>query len=250
MLGYLRPKTSGILIETNVASRVFVDGREVGRTPYNATLSPHTTVIKLIPYEQSLVGYETKVDLVAGIKTIIRRTFAQTESASSGQIIYFEKIATENPEISVVSSPDAASVVLDGRPKGFTPIGISQISLGIHQLSLTSSGYTDLEFSVKTVDGYKLIAIVKLAQTPEVTLGAQAENTQTSEVEVLRSPSGFLKIKESPNSVSSEVGQANTGQKYKLLNRSSDSNWYEIDLGGGKSGWISVQYATISGVVK
>ncbi len=252
LLGILRPKTSGISVETNIPAAVFLDGRQVGRTPYDGTLSPHTTVVKLVPYDQNMPSYETKVEQVAGIKTIIRRNFAQTEAASSGQIISFEKTPTGDFGISIITSPDAAQVMLDGKPKGFTPIKVSQLGLGTHQLNLTAPGYADSTFSVKTVDGYRLVVIAKLAQTEQATLGAQtqAQQDQNPEVEILKSSTGFLKVREAPSTTSNEVGQVNAGEKYKLVSKSSDLSWYEVDLGAGKSGWILAQYATISGTLK
>lgn len=252
LLGVVRPKTSGISIETSIPTAVFIDGRQVGRTPYDGTLSPHTTVVKLVPYDQNMPSYETRVDLVAGIKTIIRRNFAQTEAASSGQIISFEKTPTEDFGVSIITSPDAAQVILDGRPRGFTPIRVSQLGLGSHQLSLSAPGYADSTFSVKTVDGYRLVVIAKLAQTEQGTLGVQtqAQQDQGPDVEILRSSTQFLKVREAPSTASNEVGQVNAGDKYKLISKSSDLSWYEIDLGAGKSGWILAQYATVSGTLK
>ncbi len=244
LLGVLRPKTAGISIETNVPAYVFIDGRQVGRSPYDGTLSPHVAIVKLVAFDQSLPSYETKVDLVVGIKTVIRRNFAQTEALSSGQIISFEKTPTEDFGISVITSPDAAQVILDGKPKGFTPIKIPKVGLGTHQLSLVSSGYIDSTFNVKTVDGYRLVVIAKLAQAQQAT-----DQGQVSEVEILKNALS-LRVREAPNDTSAEVGQVNIGEKYKLVGKSSDSIWYEIDLGGGKSGWILAQYASISGTLK
>ena len=37
------------------------------------------------------------------------------------------------------------------------------------------------------------------------------------------------------------IGLGNPGEKYKMLSEVTD--WYQIDLGGGKSGWVSAKYA-------
>lgn len=248
LLGILRPKTAGILVETNVEAQVFVDGKRLGRTPLDTTLSPHEVVVRIVPNSQFL-AYETKVNLSAGIKTIVRRNFGLTEAVSSGQIISFEKVSDTAGVISVVTDPDGGRVFLDGRPVGFAPLKLAKIMAGNHKITIEYPGFGQNSFNIKTVDGYKLTAVVKLAQADTATLGVQTQQV-LPQVEVLKTTSGFLSARETPSTASNEVGKVIDEQKYNLISKSADSEWYEIDLGGGKSGWISALYATVSGELK
>ncbi|HEX6976910.1 MAG TPA: PEGA domain-containing protein [Patescibacteria group bacterium] len=248
LLGILRPKSAGILIETNVDAQVFIDGKRLGKTPLDTTLSPHEAVVRVVPNSQ-FGAYETKVNLSAGIKTIIRRNFGPTEADTSGEIISFEKVSDTGSVISVVTDPDGGRVFLDGRAAGFAPLKLTKIAAGNHKLTVEYPGSGQRNLSVRTLNGYNLTAVVKLANSTNTsTLGVQTKSSP--QVEVLETAAGFLIARETPTTASNEVGHALDGQKYNFISKSSDSQWYEVDLGGGKSGWISVLYATVSGELK
>ena len=74
VIGYLKPKSAGLLIETNPEAIVFINGEQVGRTKYDETMKPGEVTIKLVPdsFDKPLAPYETKLNLVSGIKTILR----------------------------------------------------------------------------------------------------------------------------------------------------------------------------------
>ncbi|RLC31891.1 hypothetical protein DRH13_02385, partial [Candidatus Woesebacteria bacterium] len=94
VIGSFKPKSAGIVIETIPAANGFIDGKQVGRTPYSGTRKPGEITIKLIPesFEAPLAPFETKVTLVAGIETVVKREFGESDEASSGEIISFEKM--------------------------------------------------------------------------------------------------------------------------------------------------------------
>ena len=74
-IGFLRPRVAGIYIESNPASTVIIDGLQVGRTPYEDARKPGEVVIKLVPesFQMPLAPYEAKVNLLPGVKTVIKR---------------------------------------------------------------------------------------------------------------------------------------------------------------------------------
>src|SRR5258708_2073169 len=125
--GFGRPALAGLSVDSNTATTVFVDGKEVGQTPYNGTFPPKEVVV-------SLGNYETRVALQPEIKTIIQRDFTEGQ-VSSGEIISFEKTGEAGATIALVTNPDGAKVSLDGSMKGFTPVNIDA-SPGTHQLHI------------------------------------------------------------------------------------------------------------------
>lgn len=234
---FVNTRPAGILVESNPASTVYIDGREVGVTPYEAQFSKKEVILKLVANGEE---FETKIKLSQGVKTIVRRNF--TEDGQSGQIISFEKGG--GAAISIISDPTSAQVSLDGRVRGFAPILMSKVTEGEHQLTLTADGFEESSFRVKALNGYKLVAVVKLAKLPEKTQTEEPKDEQM--VEILQTPTGFLRVREKPISASNEVGRVNPGEKYKLISTDEQTKWYEIEIGEGEVGWISPQYATIS----
>jgi hypothetical protein len=243
----VRGGKAALLIEAEPQAHVFVDGVEVGVTPYTATLKPKEVVIKLVPEAQTpLPLYETKINLVGGVKTVMRRSFRATEEESTAEIISFEKIAgSQEAVVAIVTNPDAAQISLDGKNLGFSPLRVSQVAPGEHQVSLSANGYETRNISIKTAKGYRLTLVVKLAAAPQV-MAEEAElpEKQVAQVLIKSTPTGFLRVREKPVADSLEVGQVRPGEKYVLLEESENKEWYKISF-DSKEGWISAQYATV-----
>ena len=167
LFNILKPKVAGIHIESEPLATVYIDGVEDGRTPYDKKdKTPGEYVIKLVPdsFNTPLAPYETKVNLVAGVQTVIRRTFGDTDETSSGEIISFEKIEKDQVSLAVVSIPDSAELVIDANERAFTPHRTTSLLPGTHTLTLSADGYREKNVDVRTHEGYKLTAVVKLAK--------------------------------------------------------------------------------------
>lgn len=252
----VRPKKAAILIESNPVSSVFVNGEQVGRTPEEMRLEPGEITLKLVPesLEKPLSPYETKVTLTPGIKTVVRRTFGDSEETSSGEVISFERVGSDEASLSVVSQPDTSQVSLDDQVRGFTPLKISRISSGEHKLTLSSSGYLERSFSIETVNAYRLTAIVKLAvgsePGPEVSISPtvtpseeKGKKIKEEEVEILSTPTGFLRVRKEPSTLADEITRVKPGEKYKLLETDAKTGWFKIEVNKDTSGWVTNQYA-------
>jgi hypothetical protein len=254
LIGYFRPKSAGINVQTTPTAAVYIDGEMVGRTPYEGTVDPKEVIIKLIPesFEKPLAPYETRVNLVSGIETIIQRDFAESEANASGAIISFEKDGGKEVAIAIISQPDSAQVTIDGQVKGFTPYKSSNITEGEHTIAVSAPGYQEKSLTVHTYEGYKLTSEFKLAPQAE-SLEVEEEIPQPVEeeieedkeemVEILNTPTGYLRVRAEPTTGSSEVGRVDPGQTYKLIEEDSTAGWYKIEYVEGKEGWIAKQYA-------
>lgn len=256
--------TAGIKVETNPASLVFVDNVQIGQSPINKMYIPGEVSVKLIPNatDSALPSYQTKVKLTANTLTVIKRDFGPTEIESAGDISSLETQTGKTATLAIVTaSPDSASVTLDGLPQGFTPLLVSAVIPGEHEIIVSAPGYTDRKISALAVVGYKLTINVKLAgqiqplptPTPEPEIieepspspkpKASTVPITGSYVTIKDTPTGFLRVRESYSTKDKEIGKVYPGDKYKLL--STKDNWYQIrvDLDATNSGWISGQYA-------
>ncbi len=254
VIGSLRPKIAGLYISTTPASIVWINGREVGKTPYKNTTKPGEAVIKLIPDipGKQLVPYETKIDLIAGVETVVRYDFASQDELASGDIISFEKDERGQTSLIAISMPDQAIIIIDGTQRAFAPYKTTSITPGEHDLKFSLEGYRDRIVKVKIYQGYKLTAIIKLAKIsgeiePDVVSITPTPGIARDMVEILSTPTGYLRVRKEPSSIGDEVGRVNPGEKYPLIEVDSKTGWYKIEFQSGqagvKQGWISSQYA-------
>ena len=256
LIGAGRPKGAGLLIETNPVSSVFINGELSGRTPYEEVRKAGEVTVKLVPesFERPLAPYETKVTLVSGVQTVSHWEFGESEELGQGEIVSFEKAGKEDTALSVVTIPFSSQFEIDGGIKVFTPYKTSSIAPGEHTLFFSSKGFLDRTIRVKAVSGYKLTAIVQLAQNPEVmeevvTEEVQGQKEKKIEVEILSTPTGFLRVRAEPSTLGEEIGQVEPGERYPFLEEDEKTGWFKIEFSSAgtneevKQGWVSNTYA-------
>lgn len=248
-IGVFKPKGAGISVETTPTSTVFINGEQVGRSPFRQTRDPGEVTVKLIPesFETPLAPYETKVELVSGIETIIMRDFGETEDESSGVVISFERVGGNETSIAVVSIPDSAEISIDGAVRGFAPLKESTVTPGEHSLKIAADGYEERTIRVNAHEGYKLTVVVKLApdgEMPKEEEKEEPEEPKVEEVEILDTPTGFLRVRGGPSTAHEEIAQVEPGERYPYLETDEDTGWFKIDI-DGEEGWVSNQYAEI-----
>lgn len=260
--------TAGLKIETNPSATVFIDGVQLGLTPIDRLYKAGEVSVKIIPNSatSSLTSYQTKVRLSSGTYTVIRRDFAGTDAATAGETVSLESTTDKTASLAVVAAgPDAASVVMDGEPQGFTPLVVPNVAAGDHQITISAPGFATRQIDALAVNGHKLVINVKLAgtpaeavapivdfsdSTPSATLkpspspsASPAAAFKKPYVEVKDTPTGFLRVRDLPSLSGKELGQIKPDDKLPLLN--SQSGWYQVSgtFTATTSGWISGQYA-------
>ena len=253
VINLFKPKVAGLFVETTPSATVLINGVQMGRTPYRTKTDPGEVVILLIPesFSVALAPYETKVTLIPGVETVLRREFGELDEVSAGEIVSFEKIGKDETSLAVVTDPDLAQLTIDGTDRAYTPHKTSSILPGEHTLVISADGYLDRVVRVKTQRGYKLTAFVKLGKTsgsPQVSAPITfptPEPTKIDErkVEILQTDTGFLRVRESPSTLGKEIGQVKPGETYPLLDIDEKTGWFKIELEDGAAGWISNQYA-------
>lgn len=162
----LKSAMAGLQVKSNPQSAVFLNGKDVGQTPFEGKeVNTGEVTLKLVPQGDNLSSWETKVKLVSGTQTIVNREFGQTESASAGEVMTLEKISDKKTaSLAIISSPDSALVEIGGESKGFTPISLDKLEEADREINVSASGFTKRTIRVKLLSGYKLILNVKLAE--------------------------------------------------------------------------------------
>ncbi|MBI2007414.1 MAG: PEGA domain-containing protein [Candidatus Blackburnbacteria bacterium] len=248
----INPEQAGIQIEATPQATVYINDQEHGATPFEKTLSPGEITLRLVPAvaDTPLSPWTTKLTLTRGVKTIVRRNFGETEGKSSGEVLSFEKIPGNSSSLAVVSSPDSAEIVVDGERLGFTPSRRDSLPAGQHQIHVSRPGFSDKDLTVTTKTGYKLTVVVILAESPspEATVAGEAtssaaKSAKSASVEILDTPTGFLRVRTEPSTSATEAAQVKPGEKFPYLEQNKDGSWFKIEYEKGKQGWVFSQYA-------
>lgn len=269
---------AGLKVTTSVPATVILDGKQEGATPFEKIdLKSKTYRLQLIP--QSGQPWETTLTLHDDLLAVVERTTGNNDQESEGYIMELEKISDKTQsQLSVVTIPDPAAVRIDGQPKGFAPITIPLSTDGNHEVIVSSAGYNDKKVPLSVPKGHKLTLTVQLSRTkivspsPEATESAVPETSTTPTpaptgtkgqtkviptskptpailarpyVEILDTPTGWLRVRGEPNSSSGkELTKIYPKETYKFL-ESTESGWYKISLSDGQEGWISGKYAKL-----
>jgi len=247
LIGYFKPKGAGIFVDTVPVSDVYINGNMVGTTPYESIQNPGEITVKLIPQDSSFVVFETKVNLVSNIRTVIRREFAESEEKSAGEIDSFDKIGGKDASVSIVSIPNAAEISIDGQVRGFAPYKINSIMPGEHKLVISANGYKERSLTINAYKGYKLTVVVKLAvseESQEPSPVPSEENLKIVKIKISQTPNNFLRVRKDPSTSSLEVARVSSGSIFPLSEEDKTTGWYKIEYEEGKEGWVSNEYST------
>lgn len=252
-LKYLKPQKAQISVESNPVAAVYIGGSQVGNTPYKGSLDAGEITLKLVPADP-LLPYEAKVNLIAGQTTSVLRNFGSSEDVSGGQVISFEKIGKNDSSLSLVSTPDYAQVSIDGNIRGFSPIMNYAVTPDTHQIAVTKIGFVDSSFAITTQKGYKTVVVAKLISTgeavatPSATASVSASSAPTVPgtkvyVQILDTPSGFLRVRKEGSTTADEVARVKPGDKLLFVSQNTAGDWYQVVYEGTKTGWVFSQYA-------
>lgn len=267
-------------VNSTPAATIFLDGKDIGKTPYEDKVTPGEFSIKLIPEStvESIVSWEEKVRLFPSLLTYVNRDLGESEVTSGGEVLTLEKIAGKDGQIAVISTPDGVTITLSGSERGTTPKVLEGVEPGNYDLTVSSSGYVTRSVKIKTTSGYKLTAAFQLAlvgeskaspspsaspessgakatpkasvkASPKATSEPGASSSPKSKaspppkpyIQILDTPTGFLRVRKEPLTSAEELARVNPGEYYPLLDE--ESGWYKIEYESDKEGWISGQYA-------
>ncbi len=229
---------SGVRIESNVAAQVTIDSKSAGTTPYkddNAIAGEHK--IALTSDSGTWQGYVT---FNQGTLTVINRELAAKESSASGEIITLEKGAG----VTLLSQPTGSEVEIDGKDVGATPLSLPTLSAGEHLFLISHQDFLKRSIRAVATDGYKLDLNVDLATDVSASTPvpvATPTPAPGSRVEILETPTGFLRVRSEASLNSSEIYRVAPGDTLDLLDE--QTGWYKVQLPNNQTGFVSTSYA-------
>ena len=246
LLGFFDLQEAGVLIEADPASTVYIDGQEVGKTPYEVNRKPGEISLRIKPDNVNdivLDDYETKINLVSGIRTIVKRVFRETEEASSGVVVSFEKLGGKESYVTAVSVPDNAQVLIDNKIYGYTPLRV-KVPAGDHNLIVSADKYLEKSLPIRVYAGYKLTVSVKLAKidAPAIEQEKPVEEIKTK-VKIDKTDIGFLRVRQGAGIDFPEVAQVKPDEEYEIIEENEDASWFKIKT-GEVEGWVSGEFVT------
>jgi hypothetical protein len=260
-LGVFNEQQSGILVESDPGATVYINDTEVGKTPYETNRESGEILLRIKPDlidGVALDDYETKIDLVPGIRTIVKRVFRETEESSSGVVVSFDKLGGIESLVTVVSVPDNAQVSIGGKVYGYTPLRV-KIPAGDHTLVVSSDKYLEKSLPIRVYAGYKLTASVKLAKSdkpkePEqlAVLGETTETPNLGRIKINKTDTGFLRVRSGANTGFPEIAQVKPDEEYDILEEGENASWYKIKIVSTTNegatneiqGWVNAEFVT------
>jgi hypothetical protein len=236
---------SGVEIVTQPVTKIYIDGKEAGMTPYrNNSLQEGLVDIRL--GEEGLGWWERKIKLKKNISTVINWTFDKTEKSSGGYILSMERLNSKNAGFILASLPSGAAVSIDGEIKGDTPMAIFELGEGDKEVKIMIPGFKTISIGIRPIAGYRILIEAFLAKEekgvsiPETTSSQLTQNGATKKIKILATETGWLRIREGSSSVSPEIGRVKVGEEYEYSDEKG--GFLEINF-NGKKGWISSKYA-------
>lgn len=226
---------SGVSITTiPEGAVVFLDGNEVGKTPYdNKDLEVKEYKVKL---EKDNSVWEGKVKLITGTITLINRELSSDIVSSAGDVLYLEK----GKGINVISNPSGSDVEVDSKIYGKTPIGIDLLP-GEHTILVTHPNYLKRSIKVTLPLEYSLTIATDLGLSEaDLAIVSAPLVSVTPIVIVKKTPTGFLRVRDKPSLLGKEVSRVNPGDELVLLEEVG--GWDRVKLKDKTEGYVSVTY--------
>lgn len=226
---------SGISIYSQPSdASVFLDGKEFGKTPFEAKdLDVKEYAVKI---EKDKLSWQGKVRLTPGTVAIINRDLAENQASSAGEILNLDK----GKGLTVVSNPSGSDIEVDGKSYGKTPL-VMDVDAGTHTILVTHTNYLNRSIKVDLPVNYNLTVAVDLGLSEaDLTTLNTPVITQTSEVIVKSTPTGFLRVRDKASLNGKEVARVKPGDALVLLEE--QGTWDRVRLVNGIEGFVSAVY--------
>lgn len=213
---------------------VFLDGQEVGKTPYeDKNLKVKDYIVRI---EKDKASWEGKVKLAPGTVTVVNRDIATDSASSAGEILTLDK----GKGLTVISNPPEAEVEIDGKSYGKTPVALN-IDAGKHTILLGRANYLKRSIRVFLPENLNLTVSVDLGLSEaDLTAVTAPVITQTPQVFVKSTPTGFLRVRDKASLNGKEITQVKPGDSLILLEE--QSGWDRVRLSDGTEGFVSSVY--------
>ncbi len=230
----IKQKSGISVLSTPEDATVSLDGKDVGKTPYeDKNLAVKEYSIKI---EKDKSVWQAKLNLIAGTVAVINRDLSPDEASSAGEILTLKK----GTGITVVSSPADVNVEIDGKSLGKTP-NTFDIKPGEHTIILSHINFQNRSIKAKLPEGFNLTVSSDLAiSEADLTTISTPVITQTPEVIVKNTPTGFLRVRDKASLSGKEIAQVKVGEALILLEELG--SWDRVRLSNNTEGFVSSSY--------
>lgn len=258
-------QTAGLTVDASPKAKVSVDGKELGNTKLTVkNLNPgqHTVLIKSDTSEWS-----DTISIPAGTIMNVMRVLPNDTSSGGGYKVTMEK----GSGITVVTNPDEVDVALDGAKIAKTPHHIPSVQEGEHELVLSKDGYSTVSLKIKSIAGHKIVVesemvgtkSIEPSSTPSATPVASSSASVSASlrpstvptasasatpatggaqtVEIIDTPTGWLRVRDTASLGGKEIGRVDTGEKYDFVEQTA-AGWTQIVMKDGTKGYVSTKY--------
>ncbi len=267
----------GIKITSNVTSDVFLDGKKSGVTPFTKDpLDTKRYTLKLVPSDGK-APYETTLKVGANVQTTLDWTFGATPEANSGLQFDVENAkSASSAELEFVTIPDTIPITIDGTVKGFSPLVVTDLAEGEHQIKFQAPGYDPLATGINLVKGKRMVLRATLAKRPVVmdasasasllvptplpsvlviktaipklvaSASAAPITIPKPYILVLDTPTGFLRVRNAPVADATEVTRILSGVALPYAGETTNG-WFSVKYSkiATSSGWVSATYSQL-----
>lgn len=230
----IKPKSGLSILSQPTDAVIAIDGNEVGRTPYeNKDMAVKEYLIKV---EKDQAVWMGKVSLNSGTLTVINRDLSAGVASSSGEILSLEK----GRGLTIISNPTGADISVDGEQYGRTPLTIN-INSGKHTILVSRPNFLQRSIRADLPEGYNLTVSVDLALSEaDLTTVTTPVISETEEVIVKSTPTGFLRVRDKASTSGKEIGRVKPGDTLVLLEEQDE--WMRVRTPEEVEGYVSSEY--------
>lgn len=251
----IHSEKGALQVTSSPQSKIYLNDTYIGQTPLckcqvSDMIVPGDYTIRLVPLDSTLQEFRDKITITQGVLTVVDRKLGKNLESEGSIISLLPLDDKSKAQLLIVSFPQGAKVLLDDQNIGSTPLLFNDPTESDHDLKISKEGYNEKEIRIRTPLGYKLSVAAYLSTNPTDLIPSASfaasptpsiAVTPPQNVIILETPTGFLRVRQTPSLSASEVGQVVPGKKYPL--DKEENGWYEITLDDGTMGWISSQYA-------
>ncbi len=167
------------------SAQIFLDDLHLGQSPIQEEgLKPGVYTLRIEPDKNEKQAYETQIRLYAGSITSALWSFAGDMPTGTGDILELEPLPSQSrAELSVITVPEGASVLLNDTTYGLSPVILDSIEPGEYSLTINAVGHVQKTLPVQVQPGYRLHIFSRLEtdSTNTKTTPSTATPSSTSE---------------------------------------------------------------------
>ena len=113
-------------------------------------------------------------------------------------------------------------------------------------MTLAASGDVRVEAQLRTGAG-SILPITAAATVATTAAAPQAADNAAKVAEATVSTTQIVNVREGPTTGYPVLGQLNPGSNYRITGKNEAGDWFQIDIGGDKKGWVITQLVNPSG---